>query len=64
MLSQKTFSLIAGVIFSLVALLHLLRLVNSWHMEFAGWVPPMWASWLGLLVAGFLGFTGLRLSRN
>lgn len=64
MLSQKTFSLIAGLIFSVVALLHLLRLVYSWHVEFAGWSPPMWVSWLGLLVAGFLGVSGLMLSRK
>ena len=41
-MNQKTFSLTAGVIFSLVALLHGLRLVFGWEVIFAGWmVPPM-----------------------
>ena len=64
MMSQKTFSLIAGLVFSLVALGHLLRLVYSWPVHMAEWSVPMWASWSGLLVAGFLGATGLRLSRK
>jgi hypothetical protein len=64
MMSQKTFSLIAGLIFSLIALGHLLRIVYSWPMHIADWTAPMWASWLALLVAGFLGITGLYLSRK
>jgi hypothetical protein len=64
MLSQKTFSLIAGLIFSLIAVGHLLRLVYSWPMQIAGWTAPLWASWAGLLVAGFLGISGLALSRK
>jgi hypothetical protein len=64
MISQKTYSLIAGLVFSLVALGHLLRLVYSWPAHMAGRTVPMWVSWPGLLVAGFLGITGLLLSRK
>lgn len=64
MMSQKAFSLVAGLFFSLIALGHLLRIVNSWPMHIADWTAPMWASWLALVVAGFLGFTGLQLSRK
>lgn len=64
MLSQKAFSLIAGLIFSLIAVGHLLRLVYSWPLHIADWTPPLWVSWPGLLVAGFLGITGLLLSRK
>ena len=63
-MNQKTFSLTAGVIFSLVALLHGLRLVFGWEAIIAGWVVPPWLSGLGLLVAGFLSYEGLRLSRK
>jgi hypothetical protein len=64
MMSQKAFSLVAGLIFSLVALGHLLRLLYSWPVHMAGWTLPMWVSWPGVLVAGFLGFAGLQLSRK
>jgi hypothetical protein len=64
MISQKTFSLIAGLILSLIALGHLLRLVYSWPLHIADWTAPMWVSWPALLVLGFLGFTGLYLSRK
>ncbi len=64
MMSQKAFSLTAGLIFSLIALGHLLRIVFAWPVHMAGWTVPMWASWPALLVAGFLGFAGLQLSRK
>ena len=64
MMSQKTFSLIAGLIFSLVAVGHLLRIVYASPVHVANWTAPMWVSWPGVLVAGFLGITGLLLSRK
>jgi hypothetical protein len=63
-MSQKAFSLIAGLVFSLIALGHLLRLVYAWPLHIADWTAPMWVSWPALLVLGFLGFTGLQLSRK
>ena len=63
-MSQKTFSLVAGLIFFVVAVLHILRLVIGWHAVFAGWTIPMWVSWIALPIAGFLAFEGLRLSRK
>ena len=64
MMSQKAFSLVAGLIFSLIALGHLLRIVYSWPMHIADWTAPMWPSWLALFVGGFLGISGLLLSRK
>ena len=63
-MSQKTFSLVAGLIFFVVAVLHILRLVIGWHAVLAGWTIPMWVSWIALPIAGFLAFEGLRLSRK
>ncbi len=64
MISQKSYSLIAGLVFCLVAVGHLLRIVYSAPVHIADWTVPMWVSWPGLLVAGFLGITGLMLSRK
>ena len=64
MMSQKAFSLVAGLFFSLIAVGHLLRIVYSWSLQIADWTAPMWASWLAVIVAGFLGIAGLQLSRK
>ena len=64
MMSHKSYALVAGMVFSLVAVGHILRLVYEWPVHMAGWALPMWASWMGLLVAGFLGIAGLNLSRK
>ncbi len=62
-MTQRMFSRIAGVIFLLIALLHALRVVSRWEAVFEGRVVPMWVSWVGVVVAGYLGYEGLRLSR-
>lgn len=63
-MSQKTFSLTAGVIFSLIALLHVLRLVFGWEAIIGGWAVPTWLSWVAMLIAGYLSYQGFRLSRK
>jgi len=60
---MKPFTTVAVVIFTLVALTHLCRIVMGWEVVVAGSVVPMWASYLGLVVAGALAFTLWRESR-
>ncbi|MBI4101396.1 MAG: hypothetical protein HY443_00335 [Candidatus Nealsonbacteria bacterium] len=60
----KTYTLVTGVIFLTVALLHLSRIVSNWQVVLGDWTLPVWVSWLGLIVAGFLAFQGLKLSRK
>jgi hypothetical protein len=59
---HKTFSLAAGVIFALVALVHLLRIYMGWPVVIGNWEVPMWLSWIGFIVAGGLSYFGLRLA--
>jgi hypothetical protein len=63
-MSQKTFSLLAGLVFLLVAVMHALRLALGWHVALGGWTVPMWVSWVALVIAGFLAYEGLRFSRR
>jgi hypothetical protein len=51
---MKPFTTIAIVIFSLVAVLHALRLIFGWQAVIDGLVIPMWASVVGLIIAGWL----------
>ena len=61
-MDQKTFSVVAGVIFARVALLHLSRIYMGWPVVIGSWTAPMWVSWIGLVVAGGLSYFGLRLA--
>jgi len=63
-MNQRFFNLIAGLIFLVIAVLHLLRIVFGWSAVIGGWVVPQWVSWLAFLVAGYLAYEGLRLSRT
>ena len=61
-MDQRTFVIVASVIFALVALIHLIRIYLGWPAVIGGWSVPMWASWVYLIVAGGLAYFGLRLS--
>ena len=63
-MSQRTFTIIASVMFGVVALLQALRIFLGWPVEIGGWSVPMWFSWIAVAVAGFLSFTGLRLAAD
>jgi hypothetical protein len=60
-MGEKTFNLLAGIIFAVVALLHLLRIYMGWSVVIAAWSVPMWVSWLGFVPAG-LAYFGIRLA--
>jgi len=61
-MDRKTFLLVAGVIFAVVALVHLTRIAMGWPVVIGSWTMPMWVSWIGLAVAGALSLFGLRLA--
>lgn len=61
-MGARPYLFISGFVFGLVALLHLLRLVNGWSAEIAGQSVPAWVSWVGLVVAGALCAWGVRLA--
>ena len=63
-MAQRTFSLITAILFLLIALLHALRLLRGWHVVIGDLSVPVWVSWLGLVVAGYLAYEGFRLSRR
>ncbi len=62
-MSQKAFSLVAGIVFLLIALGHLLRAVLGATFVVAGVAVPVWGSVLAVILVGYLAFEGFRLSR-
>ncbi len=63
-MTQRTYALIAAVLFSLIALGHAIRLFFGWHVAVENMVVPVWISWIALAIAGYLGYEGFRLSRR
>jgi uncharacterized membrane protein len=63
-MTQRTFSLVTAVLFSLVALLHAVRLLRGWQVTIEGAVMPIWISWLGLVLAAYLAYQGFQLSET
>ncbi len=61
---MKPFTRIAVIVFSLVALMHLLRLLFSSEVTVNSSVIPMWVSVLGFLVAGALAVMLWREARK
>lgn len=60
-MNQKTFYSVTLIVFSLIALLHALRLVYGWNAVIAGWEVPMWLSGLAVILAGYLAYSAFKL---
>jgi hypothetical protein len=58
-MDAKSYSLVAAVVFAIVALLQLFRAVSGWDITINGAAVPLWASWLAAIVAGLLAIVGL-----
>ena len=60
-MTPRVFSLITATLFSLIALLHAVRLLQGWQVTIGGAVVPLWVSWIGLAISGFLAYEGFLL---
>jgi membrane protein implicated in regulation of membrane protease activity len=55
---------IAGIIFFLVAILHLLRIITKVPILVSGWLIPIWVNWMGFVVTGLLSVWFWWISRH
>jgi len=60
-MNQKSFSTVTFVIFSLIALLHALRLIYGWSAVIAGWEVPMWVSYPAVAFFVYLAYSAFKL---
>ncbi|PIV67073.1 MAG: hypothetical protein COZ31_01445 [Nitrospirae bacterium CG_4_10_14_3_um_filter_44_29] len=51
---MKPFTKIAIAVFSLVAVLHLLRVIFGWEVIVSGIIIPLWISVVGFIIAAGL----------
>jgi hypothetical protein len=62
--NMKPFTTIAIIVFSLIALIHLLRLFFLWEVTINGMILPIWISVPGVLIASVLAFMVRQESRK
>ena len=61
-MNHRTYVRISGTIFGIVAILHLLRVVNGWPLELGPRSVPMWISWCGTIGPAILCVWAFRLA--
>ncbi len=61
---MKTYLRISGLLFAVIALLHVIRLSLHWSAQIAGWTVPSWVSWMAVVATGALAVWALRLARQ
>jgi protein-S-isoprenylcysteine O-methyltransferase Ste14 len=64
MTSTKPFTMIAAIVFAIVALLHLYRLFTHFQVILGSHTIPMWWSYVGLVLPGLLAILLYRESRT
>lgn len=60
-MKQRTFTGVAGMVFEVIAGLHLARLLFGWEAVIAGWSVPHAVSWVAVGLFGFLAYAAFRL---
>jgi hypothetical protein len=53
-MNSRAYMTVSGSVFGIVAVLHLLRVVNGWVVEVGPWSVPMTVSWLGTIFPAVL----------
>jgi len=51
---MRTYTIVTGIIFGVLALAHVGRLFLDWPVQVAGWTLPMWVSWIAIIGTGAL----------
>jgi hypothetical protein len=61
---MKPFTTIAIIVFSLIAFMHLLRLLFVWEVTINDMIVPVWLSVLGFIISSGLALMLWRESRK
>ena len=63
-MDTRKYITVSGIIFAVVALLHLLRFVFQWDASIGGWSVPLWLSVVTFCVTGYLAVVAFRLGQR
>lgn len=62
-MKQNEYIRITGVIFTIVAVLHGWRLLSGWEVTMGTYSVPVWASFAGIVIAGYLAYSSQKLKK-
>ena len=62
--SERPLLRLVGLIFLVVALLHLVRLAFGLNLVLGSVTVPLWISWFGIMVAGFLSYASFHFAKR
>jgi len=57
---ERTYILVAGCIFSVIAAAHLFRIFTGADLVIEGWSAPLWLSWFGIAVTTYLAYASFH----
>ncbi|HUI76929.1 MAG TPA: hypothetical protein VLY24_03410 [Bryobacteraceae bacterium] len=63
-MNEPGFLLTAGIVFLLIALGHFLRIIFGTPVVVYNIPIPVWASWIAVVIMGFLSYEGFHLARK
>lgn len=62
-MTQRTYLKVSGLLFTVGAVVHLLRVLMGWSASIAGWDVPSWLSIVTVVVAGYLAYSAYKLMK-
>jgi len=62
--NKQTYYYVVSGVFSLVAVLHLARVLSGWEAVLAGVIIPVWVSWIAVALAGYLAVRGYQFGKK
>jgi uncharacterized membrane protein YhaH (DUF805 family) len=63
-MNRKSYLLATAIVFSVIGLIHLLRIILGWEAVIGGWTVPLWLSWLALIVSAAFAHFGFTHARS
>lgn len=63
-MAHKKYCLLSGVLFALVALAHLIRIINGMSVQVDDYLVPMSVSWIGTVVPAALAVWAFQIARQ
>lgn len=61
-LRERSYLLVVGIVFSIVAAAHLLRVFFGFDLIIMNWHAPLWLSWTATIVISYLAYMSFRLA--
>jgi len=63
-MKSETFFTVSSLVFTIVAIAHLLRVLMGFNLIVANYAVPLWMNTVAFFIAGSLAIFGIRLRRK